>query len=93
MVTQEGKNTHVFSIEGNFDNAQTGVKRIFNDIDLGEKLNKAGCKLSSANSINIGRLVPQVAYYVFAYLQLIKHRRSEERRVGKECRSRWSPYH
>ena len=72
MVTQEGKNTHVFSIEGNFDNAQTGVKRIFNDIDLGEKLNKAGCKLSSANSINIGRLVPQVAYYVFAYLQLIK---------------------
>ncbi len=72
MVTQEGENTHVFAIEGNFDDAQTGVKKIFNDSDFAEKLAEAGCKLSSANSINIGRLVPQVAYYVYGYAQLVK---------------------
>ena len=65
MITQEGENTHVFAIEGNFDDAQTGVKKIFNDADFAEKLAGMGCKLSSANSINIGRLVPQVAYYVY----------------------------
>ena len=72
MVTQEGANTHVFAIEGNFDDAQTGVKQIFNDRDFAEKLAKASCKLSSANSINIGRLVPQVAYYVYGYLKLLE---------------------
>ncbi len=71
MVTQEGTNTHVFSIRGNFDDAQTGVKEIFNDIKLTEELEKMNIKLSSANSINIGRLVPQVAYYVYGYLKLI----------------------
>jgi threonine synthase len=73
MITQEGQNTHVFAIEGNFDDAQTGVKRIFNDSDFAEKLAGFGCKLSSANSINIGRLVPQVAYYVYGYAKLVKN--------------------
>ncbi len=72
MITQEGDNTHVFAIQGNFDDAQTGVKKIFNDSDFAEKLAGMGCKLSSANSINIGRLVPQVAYYVYGYAKLIE---------------------
>lgn len=72
MITQEGDNTHVFAIEGNFDDAQTGVKKIFNDGDFAEKLAGLGCKLSSANSINIGRLVPQVAYYVWGYVKLVE---------------------
>jgi len=72
MITQEGENTHVFAIEGNFDDAQTGVKKIFNDGDFAEKLAAMGCKLSSANSINIGRLVPQVAYYVYGYAKLVE---------------------
>ncbi|MCR5034215.1 MAG: threonine synthase [Clostridia bacterium] len=72
MITQEGDNTHVFAIEGNFDGAQTGVKKIFNDDAFAEKLAGLGCKLSSANSINIGRLVPQVAYYVWGYLKLVE---------------------
>ena len=71
MITQEGANTHVFAIEGNFDDAQTGVKKIFNDDAFAEKLASMGCKLSSANSINIGRLVPQGAFYVGGYLQLV----------------------
>ena len=72
MITQEGDNTHVFAIEGNFDDAQTGVKKIFNDDAFAEKLAGIGCKLSSANSINIGRLVPQVAYYVWGYVKLLE---------------------
>jgi threonine synthase len=71
MSTQEGENTHVFAIRGNFDDAQTGVKNIFADDEFNRKLNEKGAKLSSANSINIGRLVPQVAYYVYGYLNLI----------------------
>lgn len=73
MVTQEGANTHVFAIEGNFDDAQTGVKKIFNDAEFAAKLSEMGCKLSSANSINIGRLVPQVAYYVYSYVKLVEN--------------------
>lgn len=72
MRTQEGRNVHVFSIEGNFDDAQTGVKTIFNDSDFAAKLDAQGIRLSSANSINIGRLVPQIAYYVYGYAQLVK---------------------
>lgn len=72
MITQEGANTHVFAINGNFDDAQTAVKKIFNDADFGKKLAAMGCKLSSANSINIGRLVPQVAYYVYSYVKLVE---------------------
>lgn len=72
MTTQEGQNTHVFAIRGNFDDAQTGVKRIFNDNEFADELAKLGCKLSSANSINIGRLIPQVAYYVYSYAKLLE---------------------
>ena len=72
MITQEGANTHVFAIEGNFDDAQTGVKKIFNDSAFAEKLAAENCKLSSANSINIGRLIPQVAYYVYGYTKLVE---------------------
>ena len=72
MQTQEGANTHVFAIKGNFDDAQRGVKAIFNDPELAARLAQADTKLSSANSINIGRLVPQVAYYVYAYSRLVK---------------------
>ena len=72
MVTQEGENTHVFAIKGNFDDAQTGVKQIFNDPEFASKLAEINTKLSSANSINIGRLIPQVAYYIYGYGQLIK---------------------
>lgn len=72
MATQEGNNTHVFAIRGNFDDAQTGVKQIFNDAELAKELAQVGYKLSSANSINIGRLVPQVAYYVYAYAKLLE---------------------
>lgn len=70
MITQEGRNTHVFAIKGNFDDAQTGVKRIFNDEEFAGELREKGIRLSSANSINIGRLIPQVAYYVYGYLKL-----------------------
>lgn len=71
MVTQEGKNVHVYAIEGNFDDAQTGVKKLFTDDNLKEELASKGYVFSSANSINIGRLIPQVAYYVYAYSRLI----------------------
>ena len=72
MVTQSGANTKVIGIKGNFDEAQTGVKRMFNDRDFNERLGKAGKRFSSANSINIGRLVPQITYYVYAYSRLVK---------------------
>ena len=72
MTTQKGDNVHVFGIEGNFDDAQNAVKNIFNDDSYGAALEKCGFMLTSANSINIGRLIPQVAYYVFAYLQLLE---------------------
>ena len=72
MLTQKGENTAVVGIYGNFDDAQTGVKNIFNDKEMKEKLESAGFQFSSANSINIGRLVPQIAYYVYAYLKLME---------------------
>ncbi len=71
MVTQKGDNTHVIAVHGNFDDAQNGVKEIFNDKELAARLRAKGCILSSANSINIGRLVPQIAYYVYAYTRLM----------------------
>lgn len=70
MVTQKGDNTFVVGIEGNFDQAQTGVKQMFSDPQLAKELDAAGYQFSSANSINIGRLVPQVVYYVYAYAKL-----------------------
>lgn len=72
MVTQKGDNTFVVGINGNFDQAQTGVKKMFNDSALAAELDTAGFQFSSANSINIGRLIPQVAYYVYAYAKLYK---------------------
>ena len=74
MTTQEGGNVHVIAVEGNFDDAQTGVKMIFSDETLREELDKAGFFLSSANSINWGRLVPQIAYYVSAYVDLLANK-------------------
>ncbi|MBQ9886992.1 MAG: threonine synthase [Lachnospiraceae bacterium] len=71
MVTQKGGNTCVIGIEGNFDDAQNGVKAIFNDKELAKELDEAGFQFSSANSINIGRLVPQVVYYVYAYSRMV----------------------
>lgn len=71
MVTQRGDNTYVIGIEGNFDDAQTGVKKMFSDAALAEEMNEAGYQFSSANSINIGRLVPQVVYYVYSYATLL----------------------
>ena len=73
MVTQQGKNTAVVALHGNFDQAQTGVKALFADQELVQKLHAAGMQFSSANSINIGRLVPQIVYYVYAYGQLLKN--------------------
>lgn len=70
MVTQKGSNTLVVGIHGNFDQAQTGVKQIFSDSALAKELAQAGYQFSSANSINIGRLVPQIVYYVYAYARL-----------------------
>ena len=70
MVTQKGKNTFVVGINGNFDQAQTGVKQMFSDEKLAELMENAGYQFSSANSINIGRLVPQIVYYVYAYAKL-----------------------
>ena len=72
MVTQRGANTYVIGIEGNFDDAQTGVKKMFSDPDLAREMAAAGYQFSSANSINVGRLVPQVVYYVYSYAQLLK---------------------
>ncbi|MBR0104322.1 MAG: threonine synthase [Firmicutes bacterium] len=72
MVTQEGKNTCVAGILGNFDDAQTAVKHIFTDEALCNELEKKGFVFSSANSINIGRLVPQVVYYVHSYVKLLE---------------------
>ena len=72
MVTQKGDNTFVVGIHGNFDDAQSGVKAIFGNKELAKELDQAGYQFSSANSINIGRLVPQIAYYVYAYAKLYK---------------------
>ncbi len=74
MITQEGDNTFVYSIKGNFDDAQTKVKQLFLDQDLVAELSEKGYQFSSANSINIGRLVPQIVYYFYAYLQLLKRK-------------------
>lgn len=71
MVTQEGTNVGVTSVYGNFDDAQTGVKRLFSDEALREKLAEKGYFFSSANSINWGRVLPQIVYYVSAYCDLV----------------------
>ncbi|MBN1778533.1 MAG: threonine synthase [Clostridiales bacterium] len=73
MVTTEGSNTHVIGVKGNFDDAQTGVKRLFSSPEFHDKMNKMGKLPSSANSINFGRLAPQVVYYFSCYAQLVCH--------------------
>lgn len=80
MITQAGQNTHVVAIEGNFDDAQTSVKEMFNNSLLRSKLSQQHMQLSSANSMNIGRLVPQIVYYIYAYAQLVK---SKEISIGQ----------
>ena len=72
MMTQAGSNVGVLRVVGNFDDAQTGVKQIFGDKDLAKELSDRGYFLSSANSINWGRLLPQIVYYVSAYCDLVK---------------------
>ncbi len=72
MLTQKGENTSVVGIYGNFDDAQTGVKEMFNNTELTDRLIRSGYRFSSANSINIGRLVPQIVYYVHSYLSLYR---------------------
>ena len=81
MVTQKGDNTFVVGITGNFDDAQTGVKKLFGDKELAQTMDQAGFQFSSANSINIGRLVPQIVYYVYAYAQLLKEGQIKENEV------------
>lgn len=78
MITQKGKNTYVVGIHGNFDDAQTGVKSIFGDKELAVYMDEKGFQFSSANSINIGRLVPQIVYYVYAYVKLLKEERIKD---------------
>lgn len=73
MVTLDGKNTHAIAIRGNFDDAQSSLKKIFNDVQFREYLNMKGYELSSANSINIGRLIPQTVYYFYSYYYLVKN--------------------
>ena len=80
MCTQQGENVHVCAIEGNFDDAQAGVKRLFTDPAFKERMAKAGKRFSSANSINFGRLLPQIVYYVSAYCDLL---RDEELAFGE----------
>ena len=72
MCTQPGDNVRVCAVKGNFDDAQTGVKKVFGDKELNARLNAKGVRLSSANSINLGRLAPQVAYYFKAYADLVR---------------------
>ena len=78
MRTQKGANVDVVAIHGNFDNAQSGVKQMFEDQELAKELAEKGYQFSSANSINIGRLVPQVAYYVYAYTKLLANGEIED---------------
>lgn len=78
MVTQRGDNTFVVGIHGNFDDAQTGVKKIFSDRQLRAEMEEQGFRFSSANSINIGRLVPQIVYYVYAYARMLSEGKLSE---------------
>ncbi len=81
MCTQEGENVSVVAVKGNFDDCQTAVKRIFNSAECNAKLKEKNTLLSSANSINFGRLAPQIAYYFSAYLDLVS---SEQIQMGDE---------
>ena len=81
MVTQKGENTYVVGIEGNFDDAQNGVKEIFNNTEFVNLIDSNGYRFSSANSINIGRLIPQIVYYFYAYTNMVKNK---DIKIGEE---------
>ena len=81
MASQEGENVNVCAIKGNFDDAQTGVKQIFSDTNIAKELDEKGYFLSSANSINWGRLVPQIVYYISAYCDMAA---AEDIKLGDE---------
>lgn len=81
MITQKGDNVDVVAVKGNFDDAQSGVKTLFEDRELAGRLAAKGCQFSSANSINIGRLAPQIVYYVYAYGRLLEN---EEIKAGEK---------
>lgn len=85
MQTQEGDNVGVCAVYGNFDDAQTGVKQLFSDVNLRENLEKKGYFLSSANSINWGRVLPQVVYYISAYCDLLQNGTIREGEVVNVC--------
>ena len=78
MVTQKGQNVSVVSVKGNFDDCQTGMKKILQDASFKEEITSKGFRFSSANSINIGRLVPQIVYYVYAYCNLLRNEKISE---------------
>ena len=78
MITQKGDNTYVVGIHGNFDDAQNGVKAIFADKELAKEMEDNNYQFSSANSINIGRLVPQIVYYVYSYVKLLEEHKVEK---------------
>ena len=73
MVTQKGNNVNVCAVKGNFDDAQTGVKKIFSDTGFAKQSDRLGYRLSSANSINVGRLIPQIAYYFYGYFRMAEN--------------------
>ena len=85
MATQEGNNVDVFAVRGNFDDAQNGVKRIFSDPEMAKAMDEKGYFFSSANSINWGRLVPQIVYYVSAYCDLLADGDIEEGETVDVC--------
>lgn len=85
MDTTDSLNSKVISIDGNFDDAQTAVKKIFNDKKIKEELKKENIYLSSANSINIGRLLPQIVYYFYSYADLVKKGKISEREKISFC--------